>query len=234
MGSRDAEPTAARRALAHALAEYLDRARVRDAVALWRLHFEGQGSLSVALNRYCRQVAERFGLPGKEAELHLKIFRALQLDPLLLPEDPLSLPPPEEDPTVPGQLAGGPLPRVSATGQGVGARLLQTFYAALEAQLARDLPAGLTPARLRRTLIRHAAVLPRAQRHPASLWWSGQVGVLDGDWPAGGAGTELVNVMYVTLAELVGPARADQCFTNAVRQLEASGDPVLDGVRDYL
>lgn len=234
MGSRDAEPVAARRALAYALADYLDRARIRDAVALWRLHFEGQGSLSVALNRYCRQVAERFDLPGKEAELHLKIFRALQIDPAALPQDPLSLPPPADDATVPGQLATAPLARPSATGQGVGARLLQTFYAALESQLARELPAGVTPARLRRTLIRHAAGLPRAQRHPASMWWSGQVGVLDGDWPAGGAGTDLVNVMYVTLAELIGPARADQCFTNAVRQLEATGDPLLDEVRRYL
>ena len=57
---------------------------------------------------------------------------------------------------------------------------------------------------------------------------------LDGDWPAGGHGTLLVNVMYVALAELLGPVRADACFTHAVDRLEASGAPALIGIRRYL
>ena len=83
----------ARRALAHALADYLDRSGVHDALTLWSRSFEGRESLIVGLNRYCRQVAERFGLAGKEAELHLKVFRALHADPRTLPDDPLTLPP---------------------------------------------------------------------------------------------------------------------------------------------
>ena len=68
---QDKDPVAARRALAFVLGGYLDRRRVRDAVALWSTHFEGQGSLFVALQRYCRQIADSYGLAGREAELHL-------------------------------------------------------------------------------------------------------------------------------------------------------------------
>lgn len=222
----DHDAVVARRALAQALGDYLDRARVHDALALWSRSFEGRESLIVGLNRYCRQVAQAFGLAGKEAELHLKVFRALQTDPRLLPEDPLTQPPHER-----AEPPGAPSTQPPASGS---AAVLRRFYQALEEQLARDLPPGITPARVRRTLIRHAATLPRAQQHAASLWWSGQVSSLGGEWPAGGAGTALVNVMYVALAELAGPVRADQCFTDAVRRLEASGDPALAEIRRYL
>lgn len=222
----DNDPLVARRALAHALGDYLDRHRVHDALTLWSRSFEGRDSLVVSLNRYCRQVAQAFGLAGKEAELHLKVFRALQSDPRLLPDDPLTQPPRArtEAPS-----AGSTQPPANGS-----AAVMRRFYLALEEQLARDLPPGITPARVRRTLIRHAAALPRAQQHAASLWWSDQVSSLGGEWPAGGAGTALVNVMYVSLAELAGPVRADQCFTEAVRKLEASDDPALAEIRRFL
>lgn len=229
--SRDNDPVTVRRALAHALAEYLEAPRVRDAVMLWCQQFQGRGALFLGLSRYCRQIADGFGLAGKEAELHLRIFRALQSDPRRLPDDPLSSQPFES--TEPGSLPPGSVaPVAPRLGEGVAA--LQAFFAAIEAQLSRDLPVGLTPARARRALIRHAASLPRPQQHAASLWWSGQVSTLDGDWPAGGHGTLLINVMYVALAELLGPVRADACFTQAVDRLEASGVPALTGIRGYL
>jgi len=221
---QDHDPALARRALAHALGEYLDRARVHDALQLWSRRFEGRESLVTGLNHFCRQIVQAFGLAGKEAELHLKVFRALQGDPRELPDDPLTQPPRDDV-----EIAAAA--RKTAVGT---AAVLARFYAALEQQLARDLPPGVTPARLRRTLIRHAATLPRAHQHAASLWWSQQVSALGGEWPAGGTGTALVNVMYVGLAEVAGPARADQCFTEAVKRLEASGDPALAGIRRFL
>jgi hypothetical protein len=230
-GTRDNDPVTVRRALAQALAEYLDAPRVREAVTLWCQQFQGRGALFLGLSRYCRQIADGFGLAGKEAELHLKIFRALQSDPQSLPDDPLSSQPFES--TEPGSLPPGSV-APSAPRLGEGAAAMQAFFAAIEAQLSRDLPVGLTPARVRRALIRHATSLPRPQQHAASLWWSGQVSTLDGDWPAGGHGTLLVNVMYVALAELLGPVRADACFTHAVDRLEASGAPALTGIRRYL
>jgi len=216
----------ARRALAHALGGYLGAPQVREAVALWNRHFEGKVGLFVGLTRYCKQIADVFGLPGKEAELHLKIFRALQIDPRQLPGDPLSQPPGE---------AMSTLPQPDRAEPGQGAFVLQCFHGALELLLARDHAAhGLTPALLRRTLVRRCAVLPAPQRHAAQLWWSGQVAVLGGAWPPGGHGTALVNVMYVTLAELIGPVAADRCFMQAVARLEASGDAALLEVRRYL
>ena len=141
---RDSDPTTVRRALAHALHDYLDASRVRDAVVLWHQQFDGQGTLFLGLSRYARQIARQFGLAGKEAELHLKMFRALQTDPRRLPDDPLTSLPFES--TEPGRLPAGTttLPRPL----GEGAAVLQAFYAALEAEMARDLHVGLTPADL--------------------------------------------------------------------------------------
>lgn len=231
MAFRDQDPVAARRALAHALADYLNRAGVREAVAMWSARFEGKGSLFVTLHRYCGEVADRFGLGGREAELHLKIFRALQTDPRELPADPLSVPPPHAPRAVAGEGESGA--SVGLEGS-PSAALLEAFWVEIETQLARDLPVGVTPARLRRALIREAVQLPKAHRHAASLWWSAQVSSLGGEWPAGGVGTALVNVMYVALAELLGPTRADQCFTQAVTRLETAADPALAGIRRYL
>jgi hypothetical protein len=114
------------------------------------------------------------------------------------------------------------------------ARVLQAFYMALEAQLARQLPPGVTPARVRRTLIRHARALPHDQRHPVSLWWSGQVNVLEGEWPMGGQGSALVKVMHSALTELLGAAHAERCFKQATARLEASRDSTLHCIRRYL
>jgi hypothetical protein len=137
--------------------------------------------------------------------------------------------------TVPASLAPEPAPEVSVPPQrSTDARVLQAFYMALEAQLARQLPPGVTPARVRRTLIRHARALPHEQRHPASLWWSGQVNVLEGDWPVGGFGNGLVKVMSSALTELLGAAHADRCFKQAVARLEASRDTALHSIRRYL
>lgn len=223
------DPVIARRALAHALHGYLGAGHVRDAVALWNQHFEGKVGLFVGLTRYCKQVADLFGLKGQEAELHLRIFRALQIDPRQLPIDPLSQPPDMQSQSLPDGAAA------SSQGEpGQGAFVLQRLHTAIEACLARDAGASLPPALLRRMLVRRCAVLPPQHRHAAQLWWSGQVGVLSGDWPAGGLGTALVNVMYVTLAELIGPVQTDRCFAQAVARLEASGDPALYEVRSYL
>lgn len=227
------DPVAVRRSLAYALGAHLDRRRVRDAVVLWSEQFEGQGSLFVALQRYCRQVAQSYGLAGREAELQLTVFRALQSQPSDLPQDPLSVPPGDDERTAPTPLSEAP--RVAAAaGASASAAVMQAFYAAVEEQLVRDLPPGVTPVRVRRTFIRYASGLPRPRQHAASLWWSNQVPLLSGDWPPGGHGTALVNVIYVALAELLGPRRADECLTQAVMRLERSGEPGLTDIRRWL
>lgn len=213
------DPVATRRALVLALSDYLESERVREAITLWHHHFENSGSIFVGLNRYCRQVAQAFGLSGKEAELHLKIFRALQAAPDTLPPDPLSRPSAVEQ------------PRASAAASG-SARTLAAFFAEIEALVARE--PGLSAGFWRRAALARANALPGPARLAVGGWWRGELSSLGGDWPAGGLGTALVNVIYVALADLLGPVRADQCFTQAVGRLEASDDPALRSIRQYL
>lgn len=231
--SEGSDAAAAHSALVQALAQFLDPPRVEQALALWALRCQGEGSLFQRLDRYCREIADGFGLHGKEVALHLDVLRTLQ-NPAgqTLPG---SLEPPVQEKAADLSLRRRENPLDTATpARSTSGGVLQSFYAALEVQLARELPPGVTPARLRRTLIRHAQTLPRPQQHAASLWWSGQIGALRGDWPAGGCGTALANVMYVALAELLGPVHADRCFTQAVARLEASKDPALAAIRRFL
>ena len=221
----------ARRALAHALSTYLDSERVYDAVSLWSQTADSQASLLAGLTRYCRQVAELFGLSGREAELHLKILRAMKMDPRLLPDDPLSPRTPAAGPvglhTPASALSATPAPNSSAP-------LLQKFFGLLEDQLLRESPAGAVQVALRRSLVGLATQLPPTQRIAVVQWCTGEVSALHGNWPAGGHGTVLVNLIYVALAELIGPVRADRALGVAVAELESSGDPALSEIRRYL
>lgn len=225
----------ARRALAHALGAYLDAPRVRDAVALWGEHAgEAQGNLIIGLRRYCMHVAEAFGLAGQEAELHLRILRAVQMDPSLLPADPLAPAPLTKPPSRP-TTGSGAAPTASAASAGpLTSHVLEHFFVAVEGHFARELPPGVVAAQLRRSLILLAVQLPSAQRAALLQWCRGQTSVLDGSWPAGGHGTALVNLIYVALAELVGPVRADRCFNLAVTELQSSSDPAIAEIRRYL
>ena len=219
----------ARRALAHALSTYLDSDRVHDAVSLWNQTADGQASLLAGLTRYCKQVAELFGLSGREAELHLKILRAMKMDPRLLPDDPLS---PRASAAVPIGL-NAPESAASATPNS-SALLLQKFFGLLEDQFTRESPTGAANLALRRSLVGLAKQLPPAQRIAVVQWCTGETPALQGQWPAGGHGTVLVNLIYVALAELIGPVRADRALGLAVADLEASGDAALKEIRRYL
>jgi hypothetical protein len=72
------------------------------------------------------------------------------------------------------------------------------------------------------------------QRIAVVQWCTGEASALHGQWPAEGHGTVLVNLIYVALAELIGPVRADRAFGQAVADLESSGDAALAEIRRYL
>jgi hypothetical protein len=232
---RDA--VAVRRALAAGLAAYVEAPVARAAVQLWVRDFEGRGNVLGALGRWCREVGARFGVAGREAELHLKVFRALQQPANELPDDPLaSQPPPDDADTEPDRLDALPSqppplpPAISPS-----ARLLMAFCNALEREVAREPAGGLTVAKLRRAWIAAApGALPTGAQRAAINWWSGQVSQLAGDWAAAKLTTKLVNLVYVVLAEQLGPVAADRCFTAAVRALESDGDPLLRDIRRHL
>ncbi len=222
----------ARRALAHALSTYLDSDRVHDAVSLWSQTADGQASLLAGLTRYCKQVAELFGLSGREAELHLKILRAMKMDPSLLPDDPLS---PRASAAAPiGLQPPGSAASAASATPNSSALLLQKFFGLLEDQFRRESPTGSANLSLRRSLVGLAKQLPPAQRIAVVQWCTGETPALHGQWPAGSHGTVLVNLIYVALAELIGPVRADRALGLAVADLEASGDAALIEIRRYL
>jgi hypothetical protein len=215
------DPAIARRALAYGLLGYLDAPRVKQAVELWHAEFEGEQSMMVGLNRYCRQVAKVFGLQGKEAELHLRVFRAMQADPKQLPSDPLA--------STLG-LTADQASTLPADAGAHGAGVMEAFFATVERCIAREGAEN----ELRKTLVNHASKLPLRLQKPLVAWWSGAGSGLDGDWPPAGAGTQVVNLIYVALAECLGPTRADKVFTETVALLERSDDPVKRTIRRYL
>lgn len=218
-----ADADQALQAVCWALSAYLAPAQINEAAALWQPAGNGEASsMLVGLSRYCRLVGQRFDLRGREAELHLRIIRALQAQNQGKPTPPPDARAPELPPTLPvvTGMAGGPL--------------VQRFLEAIEQQVQREAGSQYSAERWRQSLVRHCGRLPRDALQRASDWLWGQTSVLVGQWPARGAGTHLINGAYVALAEWLGPVRADACFTRVVSEFERSHDPVLMGVRAYL
>lgn len=230
-------------ALMWALQPYLDEGRAREAVALWQPpDASGPAPAMVGLSRYCRLVGQRFGLQGKEAELHLRIIRALQAQGLG-----------GQRQAAPVETPGPSSPQGGAAGRGwrtagadagasvndslpagASALLVQRFLEMVEQAVVREAPMSYSPQRWRHTLIKQAGRLPEPVLRLATDWLWARVPALTGEWRAGGEGTRLVNAAYMALAEWVGPVKADACFTHIVRAFESSGDAHLKPVRRYL
>lgn len=217
---------ATRRALLHALGAYLTPEQACDAAALWRAPTAAQGSAMSGLSRYCRAVAQQFGLQGKEAEMHLGIIRAMRAQGVGAP--PTRESSPQTARIEPGLSANDSVP------PGISAVAVQRFVEAVEQCVAREAPDSYSPQRWRQSLLAHGRRIPPVLLQQAADWLWGRSPQLMGDWPARGAGTRLINTAYVTLAEWLGPVRADACFTAIVREFENSQDPLLAGVRRYL
>lgn len=223
-------------ALLWALGAYLDPAAAQEAAWLWQPPASNQGSVLVGLSRYCRLVARQFNLQGKEAELHLRIIRGMQARGL---DARHALRPSEEDASTRGK-AEPSLSHVASHSAndslppGLPGMMVQRFLEAVEQVVARECPQNYTPQLWRQRLLRHGQSLPKAMSPHVADWLWGRTSSLLGDWPAQGVGTRLINVAYVTLAEYLGPVRADACFTHIVRDFENSQDPVVSTVRSYL
>jgi hypothetical protein len=240
-------PVPLREALLWALDAYLDAPQAEQALHLWQP--STQASALSGLSRYCRSVAQKFGLQGREAELHLRIVRAIQTTGAggarRAPEG--SAEPPsaasagahaglERVDTRPASL-DALVHSVSANDSvppGLANLAVQRFLEATEAVAARECPGQFTTQRWRQCLLRHTTRFPKPLQQQVADWLWGHADSLPGDWPARGAGTRLINAAYVALAEWVGPVRADAAFTQIVKGFENSADPTLSGVRRYL
>jgi hypothetical protein len=228
-----------RQALVWALGAYLDPQNALAAAQLWQPGLGGgaPGSSALAgLSRYCRLVAARFGLQGKEAELHLRIIRGLQAKPAELVSTPVK---PDldkrQEPALnhPNQIAvhsaNDSVPPTEGT-----AVCVQRFLEAIEGAVSRECPERYGAKPWRQSLLVHTSRLHKTQIEQLAAWLWGHSDGLHGEWPARGAGTRVINAAYVALAQWLGPVRADACFTQVVREFENSQDPVLMSVRRYL
>lgn len=226
------------RALVWALGAYLPPDDAVRAAHLWQPSANQQASATAGLSRYCRTVAKHFALQGREAELHLRIIRAMQVTGQggVLPHEPLPASASTSAPAGAADAVGG-LPNTSANDSvppDLPAMAVQRFLQAVEQAAARECPDGYSPQLWRQSLLKHAQRIPQPLLVYAADWLWGRTVSLHGDWPARGAGTRLINTAYVTLAEWLGPVKADAHFTAIVREFENSQDPVLASVRRYL
>lgn len=221
-------PASTRKALVWALRAYLRPPEAEQAADLWQPSPSAPGVATAGLSRYCRVVARQFALVGREAELHLRIIRAMQAtgQGAVLPEE--------------SSLSDGRVNASVSTSAndsvppGLPVVAVQRFLEAMEQVAVRECPDIYSATLWRQSLLIHAQRIPSHLRAHAADWLWGRSTSLNGDWPARGAGTRLINTAYVTLAQWMGPVRADACFTAIVREFEASQDPVLSDVRRYL
>lgn len=216
-----AERDAATEAVRWALGAYLQPAQAQQAAALWQPVAAGASSLA-GLSRFCRDVAQRFNLQGREAELHLHIIRALQRQRAgeLARSD-----------AVPAQDARNPAPAAD-----VSARTVEAIVLAMQAHTQQVAGDAFNATRWRTAVADQLARarLPGHMVAPARSWLLGSEAGLSGAWPVRGAGTQLVNAAYVVMAEWLGPVQADGALTRIVRELERSGDEALRSARMYL
>jgi hypothetical protein len=226
-------PEPLRHALMSALLVDLSASDARQALTLWQPCASGQATALAGLSRFCRAVAREFGLQGREAEMHLRIIRALQAQ---VSGVQLREPPQEVTNTRPGRLE----PQMATTSAndsvppGLSTLTVQRFLEAVEALVERECAAQYTPGLWRQSLLRHAGRIPKALSVHLADWLWGRTELLQGDWPARGAGTRLINTAYVALAEWLGPVKADAGFTAIVREFENRSDQTLCDVRRYL
>ena len=225
-----------RQALIWALKAYLPPLEAERAAMLWQPAAAQQNSITAGLSRYCRTVGQHFELHGREAELHLRIIRALQTlgQGRALPQD-------DAQPAAAKDRAQGQLEPPLATSSANDSQppfltvmTVQRFLEAIEQVVARECPQVYSPTLWRQALLRQARRIPSEQLSLVADWLWGRTPSLQGEWPARGSGTRLINTAYVALAEWLGPVGADAQFTSVVREFEHSQDASLTSIRRYL
>lgn len=218
---------AARRALYLALTLHMEKADAIAAVEMWRPPSGEAANPLSGLRRYCHEVAQRFGLVGREAELHLSILRSMKGQgisrPVLDPNNPST-----SGSDYPDAVAVPPL-RTEPS-----AHLMQQFLEAVEKKVAQELPGMYTPVKWREALLPQLKRLKPMNLADIHNWLGGRSATLQAVWPPRAEGTRLLNAVYVVLAQWLGPVKADSVFTQILTQFEAGQDPHLKSIRTYL
>ncbi len=217
----------ARRALYLALTLRLEKDDAIQAVDMWQPFKGHEHNPLVGLRRYCQEVALRFGLQGREAELHLSIIKSLKAQGLMsgLTDSPDSTPPHAN--TLQAPVAQPP-------SRNDAAQLMQQFMQAVEAHVSVEVSGQYSPERWRQSLMQQINKTKSISDAHLQDWLSDRASRLQGEWPSRGRGTQLINVVYVVLAQWLGPVKADACFTSIVNRFEKSSAPYLRDIRSYL
>lgn len=217
----------ARRALYLALTQRLEKEDAIQAVEMWQPFKGHEHNPLVGLRRYCQEVAVRFDLQGREAELHLSMIRALKQQGLMSGlTDAADTSPPD----ISGQLAS----KVQAPLRNDTAQIIQQFIQAVEAHVSVEAAGLYSPERWRQSLMQQINKTQSLQDGMLQDWLSDRATRLQGEWPARGRGTQLINAVYVVLAQWVGPVKADASFMSIVNRFEKSSAPYLRDIRRYL
>ncbi len=211
---------AARRALYLALTLHLEKNDAITAVELWRPPEGDAANPLSGLRRYCHDVANRFGLVGREAELHLSILRSMKGQgisrPVSDPNNPIS-----SGSDYPNAMAVPPL-RIEPS-----AHLMQQFLETVERRVAQELPTLYSPLKWREALMPQLKRLKPVNLADIHNWLGGRTTSLQVVWPPRAEGTRLMNAVYVVLAQWLGPVKADAVFTQILAQFESGQDPHL-------
>lgn len=221
----------ARRALFLALTQFLEKDDAIRAVNLWTVPVGEPVNPLSGLRRYCHQVTERFGLQGREAELHLAILRAMKGQGISRsaydPNNPSTQP--SGGDSVPGWPSSLPPVRAEPS-----AYLMERLLATLEQHVAQQAPTLYSQEKWRESLLLHVKRIKPANYADLHNWLSGRSNGLSAAWLPRADGTRLANAGYVVLAQWLGPVKADAVFQQVMTQFEASGDPALCSLRSYL
>ena len=218
---------AARRALYLALTLHMEKADAISAVELWQPPAGDSANPLSGLRRYCHEVAQRFGLVGREAELHLSILRSMKGQGISRPVQDANNPS-SSGADYPSAMAVPPL-RTEPS-----AYLMQQFLEAIEKKVAQELPGMYTPLKWREALLSQLKRLKPVNLADIQNWLGGRTAALQVVWPPRAEGTRLLNAAYVVLAQWLGPVKADAVFTQVLSQFEAGQDPQLKTIRHYL
>lgn len=217
------------------LAQWFPPAQARQALGLWPGPSSGQSALS-GLTRYCRAVAQRFELHGREAELHLHLFKALQSRHKVL-HGPEGHGQGTVRAAIDDRASGATIEPVSSPGARVVQAVLTQLREVAETALGPHWVAARWPLGLRKQW-QSARIEPSHQR--ALLTWldaasgDAQGAVLEGAWSRPADAARAIHGAYVLLAEWLGPVAADAGLAAIVKRLEASSDPALRQVRQCL
>ncbi|MBL8473170.1 MAG: hypothetical protein JNM98_15345 [Rhodocyclaceae bacterium] len=246
------QPEGAQQVLRSVLRGYIPEARLAQALHVWQEECKRGQSVFIVLTHFCKRMGSEFGLRGREPELHLRIFQALQdarsAALVKAPEGATAAgqrvragrkaaPAVPASPPAPAA-ASAPPPAGAEPSRAVGSassRLIERFFLLVETLLKRD--HGWSPRQWHEACAAQIASQepPWSDRERAAFvaWLGGSSANLAGAWPAGSAGTRAVNLMYVALAESLGPMLADRMFTRAVALLEREGGDYAE-IRAYL